>query len=168
MSDRALYLLAEFDSETQNILSNYYQMLHIQGFTGQQTKDIPYHFTLGNASVEDEDTLTEKLHEICQQTASFDILLSHMGLFGQRVLFIAPNSNFELLEIQHRFFPDCGHGCHPFAPHATLLIDEPTNIFRAVPLVTEHFQIIPAKIISVSLYEFFPARLIDRCRLVGK
>lgn len=47
MQDKKLYLIANFDSETQNILAGYYNILMQNGFIGNQTKNIPYHFTLG-------------------------------------------------------------------------------------------------------------------------
>ncbi len=96
MDNKALYLLAHFDEETQNILSGYYKILQQHGFSGKQTKNIPYHFTLGSREVAQKDELLQKMRDICLKTNAIDIGLSHIGLFGLNVLFIAPNMNFEL------------------------------------------------------------------------
>ena len=73
--------------------------------------------------------------------------------------------NFELLNLEKALFNDCGNGVHNWTDHATLLIDEPEKILQAIQIVTETFQPFAAKIESLSLYEFFPARLISRYKL---
>jgi len=167
MDSKALYLLAQFDAETERRLSSYYEFLQEHGFEGRQTKGIPYHFTLGSYGVEYEEQLIEQLHTTCLETASFDIRLGHIGLFGLNVLFIEPNMNFELLNLQRSFFNDCGKGDHLWTAHATLLIDEPDTILKALPMVAEKFEPFCAKIESIGLYEFFPARLIKECNLAN-
>ena len=165
MQEKALYLIAQFDKETQNILSGYYNILCKNGFIGNQTKDIPYHFTLGSHSIDCEKQLIDDVEKICSETACIDINLGHIGLFGLNVLFIEPNMNFELLKLQKYFFPDCGNGYHLWTAHATLLLDEPDIILKALPIVVKNFKPFKAQIESVSLYEFFPARFIKECRL---
>ena len=169
MQEKSLVLITQFDEETQNILVGYYDILRQNGFTGSQTKDIPYHFTLGSHvySIDCEKQLVDDLERICAETTRIDINLGYIGLFGLKVLFIAPNMNFELLKLQQSFFPDCGNGYHPWAAHATLLLDEPEMILKALPIVVENFKPFKAKIESVALYEFFPGhlRLIKEYRL---
>ena len=165
MQEKSLYVLAVFDENTQNLLAGYYRILRQNGFVGNQTKDIPYHFTLGSYSIDRERQVSDEMDKICAETACMDIGLSHIGLFGLSVLFIAPNMNFELLGLQKAFFPDCGHGVHPWTAHATVLVDEPEMVVKALPIVAENFTRLQAKIESVSLYEFFPARFIKEVRL---
>jgi len=166
MNDKNLYLLAEFDGETQKILSDYYEILKNHGFIGNQTKDIPYHFTLGNMDCGCEEFLIEKMEKVCGSTQIFEIKLDHLGLFGLDVLFVEPNMNFELLSLQKFFFENCGNGDHPWTAHATVLVDEYTNILRALPILAENFKPIHAKIVSISLFEFFPKRFIKCCNLL--
>lgn len=161
---KKLYLLACFDPNTQNSLSDLYENLRAQGFTGKQTPDIPYHFTLGSYEVNQVEQVNAELNRLCAQTACIDIVMSHIGLFGLNVLFIEPNLNFELLELHRGFFPGGGHGCHDWAAHATLLMDEP-DVLRALPIVAGHFKPFCARIERVALYEFFPAKLICECEL---
>ncbi len=123
MKDKFLCLLAQFDIETQKILIGYYDILRQYGFVGNQTKNIPYHLSLGNKDINCEKQLIDDLDKICANTACIDIHLSHIGLFGLGVLFIAPDMNFELLTFQQIFFPHCGNSAYNWTAHATLLID---------------------------------------------
>lgn len=165
MNDKFLYLLAQFDKETQEILTGHYDILQQNGFIGYQTKDIPYHFTLGKKEVDCEKQLIDYLDKICANTAYIDIHLSHIGLFGLGIIFIAPNMNFELLTFRQKFFPDCGNGAYNWTAHATLLIDEPEGILKALPIVTKNFKPFKARIESLGLYEFFPMRFIKEYSL---
>ena len=158
MDGKALYLLAEFDSETQEALAECYKALKEQGFNGTQTKDIPYHFTMGTFSCDREQELAQDAARICAETQAIDIRLDHLGLFGLHVLFAEPNMNTELLALVKCFSPDTGKGCHLWAAHATLLIDEPENILGALPIAAKAFRPTHAQITRIGLYEFFPLR----------
>ena len=160
MTDKSLYLIAQFDKITQEILAGYYDALQLNGFIGNQTKNIPYHFTLGRKDIDCEKQLAYDLNRICENTDCIDIHLSHIGLFGLNVLFISPDMNFELLTLQQKFFPNCGNGAYKWTAHATLLIDEPEVILEAIPIVTKNFKPFKARIESIGLYEFFPIRFI--------
>ncbi len=160
MEDKYLYLLAKFDKETQEILTGYYSILQQNGFIGNQTKNIPYHFTLGKKDIDCEKQLIDDLDKICANTECIDIHLSHIGLFGLSVLFIAPDMNFELLTLQQKLFSNCRSGFYNWTAHATLLIDEPGNVLKALPILAENFKPFIARIESIGLYEFFPMRFI--------
>lgn len=165
MEEKALYLLAQFDRESQRRFEALYRALADEGFEGRQTKNIPYHFTLGQCDPSQEDALKGRLDAICAQTDRIEIWMDHIGLFGAAVLFLEPNMNFELLGLRQSFFPQCGSGCHPWAAHATLLLDERDEILRALPVVIDRFKPFRASIDSVGLYEFFPARFIRQAAL---
>jgi hypothetical protein len=132
---------------------------------GRQTKNIPYHFTLGNYDISQESRLIVELKSICDVTSEIELRLDHIGLFGLNVLFIEPNMNFELLSLQKSFFNSCGNGYHPWAAHATLLMDEPENILKALQIISQEFKPIHSRIVSIGLYEFFPTRFIKKCDL---
>lgn len=168
MDEKSLYLLAQFDKETQKILTEYYDILQANGFVGKQTKNIPYHFTLGNMEIDYVKHPVDDYEKICGNTSGIDILLSHIGLFGLDVLFIAPDANYKLLELQQKFFPNCGNEVHSWTPHATLLMDEPENTIKALPLIAKHFKPFNARIESIGLYEFFPIRFIKELSLSNK
>jgi 2'-5' RNA ligase len=165
MDNKALYLLAQFDAKTEQVLSDYYKILQQHGLIGSQTKNIPYHFTLGSYDTNQENRLILELETICNKTSEIELRLGHIGLFGLNVLFVEPNMNFELLSLQKSFFDNCGNGYHPWTAHATLLIDEPENILKALRVINQEFKPMHSRIESVALYEFFPTRFIKRCGL---
>lgn len=167
MKDKFLCLLAQFDKETQEKLNGYYSILQQNGFVGNQTKNIPYHFTLGSKDVDCQKQLIDDMDKICISTACIDIHLSHIGFFGLDVLFIAPDMNFELLAFQQKFYPHCGNGAYNWTAHTTLLIDEPEQVLKAFPIVVKNFKPFIARIESLGLYEFFPTRLIKECSLTN-
>jgi hypothetical protein len=98
---------------------------------------------------------------------NLDVILSHIGLFGLEVLFIVPDMNFELLTFKQKFFPHCGNGAYNWTAHATLLIDEPEKISKALPILAKNFKPFIARIESIGLYEFFPMRFIKECSLIN-
>ncbi|MDR1693350.1 MAG: 2'-5' RNA ligase [Oscillospiraceae bacterium] len=166
MNGNFLCLLAQFDEATQERLAGYYGILRQNGFEGTQTKEIPYHFTLGKKEVRSEAQLAEELEKLCAGIDRIDIHLSHLGLFaGAGVLFAAPDMNFELLTLQQRFYPHCGNGAYNWTAHATLLIDEPETIIRALPIAVKCFSPFIARIERIGLYEFFPMRFIKEVPL---
>jgi len=167
MKDKFLCLLAQFDKETQERLTGYYDILRQNGFVGNQTNNLPYHFTLGKDDIDCEKKLINLLEKICANTACIDIHLSHIGLFGLGVLFIAPDMNLELLTLQQKFYPHCGNGAYNWTAHATLLMDEPDQIWKALPIVAKNFKPFKARIESIGLYEFFPMRFIKECTLTN-
>jgi len=160
--DKALYLLAEFDQATQEGLAALYQTL---GVEGRQTKDIPYHLTLGSRPCGEEVSMAQELAMVCTQTDCIEVRMDHLGFFGLHCLFVEPNMNRELLTLRNRFFPQCGKGVSAWTAHATLLIDEPEKVTAAIPIAAAHFEPWNARIEAVSLYEFFPTRFITRCIL---
>ena len=46
MAEKALYVLAGYDDDTEKLLSGIQNKLYEQGFSGVQTKGIPMHFTI--------------------------------------------------------------------------------------------------------------------------
>ena len=160
-----LYWLAELDAQAPARLEALYGMLRARGFVGRQTQGVPYHLTLGSRALEDEVGHAERLEVLCRTLPAFDLRLGHLGLFGQTVLFLSPNPNEELLALLRTFFPESGRGDHDWAPHVTLLMDEAEAIGQALPMVAHAFEPFCSRIEAVSLYAFFPKRLIRRCSL---
>ena len=152
--DKALYILAGYDSDTENHLSAMQNELYEKGFSGQQTKNIPQHITLGSFPVEMEAELIDRLHVLSKETKSFELTLNHIGIFGgSRVLFVAPDINKELLELKEMFGKSRG-----WTPHTTMLIDEPEIIMRAAPVILNRFAPFSGKVTALHLYEFWPTR----------
>jgi 2'-5' RNA ligase len=165
MDEKVLCVLALFDEATNEKLESLHETLYQQGFIGTQTKNIPYHFTIGTYQTSQEAMLINLLDQVGRNTKYIDLRLNHIGLFGLKVLFIEPNMNYELLDLQRNFFEECTKGYHMWAAHATLLIDEADVISKALPIVAAEFQPMHSRIEKIALYEFFPARLIKEVDL---
>lgn len=154
MADKALYILAGYDGETEARLSGIQNKLYECGFTGTQTKNIPMHITLGSFLTDKETELIALLERLSEETESFELVFSHIGIFaGARVMFIAPNTNEKLLALKNKFGED-----PVWAPHTTMLIDEPEVIAEALPVVMSEFNTFGGRLTSLHLYEFFPTR----------
>lgn len=165
MSEKFLYLIATFDEETSKRMKEIECILNEAGIVGKQTPNIPYHITLTCYDTGREDEVKKLLQDVCTKTKSFDLSFNHIGLFGLKVMFLAPDVNYELLELYKNLDKDCIKGSKGWTAHATILIDEAENILKALPLVAQNFQQLNARVKSVSLYEFFPIRFIAEYNL---
>lgn len=154
MADKAIYILAGYDSDTEQYLSSLQNALYEAGFSGQQTKNIPQHITLDAFPVELEQELVDRLQILAKDTREFSVAFSHIGIFsGSRVLFVAPDTNRELLELKEKFGSSEG-----WTPHTTMLIDNPEIILQAAPILLERFSPFSGKVTALHLYEFWPTR----------
>jgi len=166
MDDKRIYLIAQFDKSTNKKLAGIYDKLVQAGIIGEQTQGIPYHITLGSFELGSETQVMERTQSVCKQTKSFDIALNYIGLFGLKVLFLAPSMNTELLKLFRDLIPDGTiTGSHKWVAHATILMDSPNHIQAAIPIVSQAFSPVIAQIVSVGVYEFFPKKFITEYRL---
>ncbi len=158
MSEKFLCLMATFDEATAEHMKVIGQQLQAAGFSGSQTKGLPYHITLATYDVGQEDLLKNHLTALSIETPSIELDINHIGLFGLEVLFLASDVSSDLLDLQVSVSQNSRVSDRGWTPHATLLIDEQANIIKALPLVAEAFKPMKAKITGLSLYEFSPAR----------
>jgi len=162
MSEKFLYLLATFDEKTTKLIKEIENIITKTGIVGNQTPNLPPHITLGSFNINQEDEILQLLQCISTKTNSFDLDFNHIGLFGLKVMFLAPDVNYQLLDLHKKFEQHCIRSSRGWTPHATLLIDEAENIQKALPLIAENFRPIKARVESISLYEFFPTRFIAK------
>lgn len=156
MEDKFLCVMAGYDEPTEKELVALQRKLYDKGYVGEHTKGIPQHITLGTFEVSREREIKELVKAVSESTEAFHITFSHIGLFtGGKVLFIAPDMNRELLELKEKFGESRG-----WAPHTTMLIDEPEVIHKALPVVVENFKSFEGRIECIYLYEFWPTRFI--------
>ena len=154
MSNKALYIMAGYDDKTEKYLANIQNKLYENGLIGTHTKNLPQHITLGSFPIDKEDELKNLLQELSKQINPFEITFNHIGIFGgSNVLFVAPDPNYELIELKERFCDS-----YNWTPHTTMLIDNPDTIYKALPLVMNEFSAFDGKVTSLHLYEFFPTR----------
>ena len=152
--NKALYILASYDDETEKYLSGIQSKLYEAGFEGWQTKNIPMHITLESFPTDQEKDLIERVKRVASETSSFEVTFNHIGIFqGGNTMFIEPNTNAALLKLRETF----GSSYH-WTPHTTMLIEEPEVICQALPHVISAFGPFEGKVTTLHLYEFFPAR----------
>ena len=166
MADKALYVLAGYDDQTEERLSGIQNRLYERGFSGIQTKGIPMHFTMGSYDTGREEELKARLGEIAETHGAFSTSFNHVGLFRlpqNDVLFVAPEVSREMLRLKDRFMDSKD----PFSwsPHTTLLIDQAEIIQKAIPAVLDDFTPLEGKVAVLHLYEFWPARHIMSVQL---
>lgn len=160
MEEKHIYAIAQFDAETQRRLSALYLKLVNAGFTGTQTKGIPYHITLGTFDVADEARVAVRARAAADATPAFSLRLAYLGLFGLQVLFVAPAAKPQLLTLRQTVAPCCeADEAFPWVAHTTLLMaDQPEVIHQAIPIAAQYFKPFRATVESIGVYEFFPER----------
>ena len=163
--NKYLCLLAELDEETQGVLQMYETILLENGLSGKQTKEIPYHISLNTYSVEHESYLKDLLDNIGTKFKQINVVYSGFGLFGLNVLFLNPVMNMELLKLYEFAKEKSNSEFNVFSAHTTLFIDQPENILKILPEFVERSKKTSGNVKYISLYEFFPARLIKRIEL---
>ena len=157
MADKALYVLAGYDDDTEAKLAGIQQRLYDLGFSGTQTKDIPMHVTMGQFDTSKEQELKERLIALSKSVKAFTADFNHIGLFEHpenEVMFIQPKISVEWLELRDRFSDNID--TFPWSPHTTLLIDRPAVIDEALKVVMEEFRAFSGKVTTLYLYEFWP------------
>jgi len=165
VADKQLYLLAELDDNSQKEFRKFEKIIAEKGIIGKQTKDIPYHITLCQFSVGMEGYLKDLLDEVSKKFQKINVRCNSLGLFGLNVLFMNPDMNLDLIQLYNYVKEKSIDKDHDLSAHITLLIDEPDNIMKILPKIAGHNKGITGKISYISLYEFFPARLIKRIEL---
>jgi len=164
--DKKLYLLAELDDNTQKIVRKFYGKILEENIIGTQTKDIPYHISLCSYSIENEKNIITLLNKIKGKFNVIEILFGGFGLFGLNVLFFNPAMNKNLIELYDFCKSNSYNKDNAFTAHMTLLIDEPDKIIKILPKISNEYKAFTGKIVSISLYEFFPKRFIHKINLM--
>ena len=165
MAEQFLTLMADFDENTQACMSDWYGALKKAGFQGTQTPDLPYHISLGTFPLDKEAYAIEIMEKAAKEFAPFQVHLSHIGIFAPgKVLFSAPERTPEL-DALHNACDVFPNPSRPWTPHATLLLDEPEVIARAVPELLKSFRPLLATVTRLHLCAFWPKREIGSAAL---
>lgn len=168
MAEQFLTLMADFDVNTQKEMSAWYGSLKALGFTGTQTPGLPYHISLGTFPLSEEKKAVEIMEKAAKEFAPFQVHVSHIGVFAPgKVLFAAPERNARLDAI-HDVCDVFPNPVRPWTPHATILIDEPETICKALPELLKSFHPILASVTRLHLCAFWPKREIGSALLTGE
>lgn len=167
MAESFLTLMAEYCEADQQRISVWYDALQDAGFTGTQTPGLPHHISLATFAFEQEAEAIAAAKQAAARFAPVEVDVTHVGLFGGgKVLFAAPDVNERLYALKHAF--GSGRvGAYPWTPHTTMLMDEPEQIARALPVLMRHFTPIRGRITRLHLCAFWPTREILTVELTG-
>lgn len=159
MAEQFLVLMADLDERSQGIMTGWYERLRAAGFTGTQTPGLPYHISLASFPLEKEQEAVRITAKLAAEFAPAKVNISHIGLFpGGKVLFAAPDMNPpELMQLHEAIKAETG-GDFFWTPHATVLMDEPETVCRAVPVLLEAFAPFSGTITGLHLCAFWPTR----------
>lgn len=162
-AEKLLCVMAGYDRETERRVEAMRRRLTDAGYTGNQTREVPHHITLGTFDPSEEERVLMLVQEAAAQTGPIPVTFNHIGLFGgSRVLFLAPDPNRELLTLKERFGASWN-----WTPHTTLLLDQPERTARAVPLALDGFTAFQGRIETLLFYGFWPARPIETLALTN-
>jgi 2'-5' RNA ligase len=153
---RFLTVMAVLDSDTQGRMEEIQKRIIQSVGEGTQTMGIPFHITLGSYATSKLEAVISVIKRVAADTKPFEIELSGLGSFGDRVLFIKPDISHELLHLRSFFENDYANG-YEWVPHATLFCGEDKQVRAARELVSSIYLPESAKIVGIELGEFFPA-----------
>lgn len=166
MAEEFLTLMADLDPESQRTLGGWYNKLQQAGFTGEQTPGLPFHISLACFSLDREAEAVREIEELAGRFSAVPVHISHIGLFaGGRILYAAPDMNPQDLLSLRRAIKTETRDKYPWTPHATLLIDQPETIQRALPVLLDHFHPFMATVTRLHLCAFWPTREIAAAAL---
>ena len=157
--NKFLTVFAVYDDDTQAILKEYQDSVINATYSGTQTMNIPFHVTLGSFPIEHEKELIDRIKLACNENFEFDINLSRVGHFNNKVLFIEPEYTEQLMNLHALFDNNYPYG-FPYHAHTTIFCGEEQQVIKAKAILTELFESRQAKIVGIQMGEFFPTRMI--------
>ena len=102
MAEQFLTLMADLDIDSQNRMSEWYNVLKEAGFNGIQTPGLPYHISLTTFPLEQEQKAVELTERVAGEFAPIQVHVSHIGTFAPGKVFVwSPGKNSRKLELLH-------------------------------------------------------------------
>lgn len=167
MAEQFLTLMADLDDGSQTVMSAWYNELEKAGFRGTQTPGLPFHISMATFPLEKEREAKELAAKVAAAFSPIPVHISHIGIFAPgKVLFGAPerNDGLDQLHAACDIYPDPHR---PWTPHATILIDEPATVCRALPVLLQSFRPFAGRLTRLHLCAFWPKREILSVELNG-
>lgn len=166
MAEQFLTLMADLDENSQNIMGTWYEELQDVGFTGEQTKGLPFHISMACYPLDKEKEVVELVQRMAEQFTEVPVYISHVGVFpGGKVLFGAPDMNPELIAIHDASVEVESIQEFIWTPHTTMIIDEPEVVGKALHIFAKSFVPFFGKIVRLHLCAFWPTREIMSVQL---
>ena len=164
--DKFLTVFAVFDEKTQTVLQSWQNAIFDAGLVGTQTMGIPFHISLGSFPTGMEEELISRIRAVCESSFEFSINLARINDFGNKVLFLEPEENGDLMRLHELFDNNYANG-FPFHAHATIFCGDTQDVEKAKNILEEYFSPIETKIVGIQMGEFFPTRMICCERLTN-
>lgn len=159
MTPAKLYLVAHVDSELSARLQSLEREIFPDRASRTETTGIAWHLTLATLEGEITEETINHLRTLASKTKPLRLDFSHMGLFGQDILFIAPTMSQALFELRQevcRILETCEAD---WVPHVTLVYRRPESIAQAISVISQSLPL-GGQIESLSLYHFPPSERI--------
>ena len=150
-----LTVFAVFDDNTQYKLNMLKQIISHNNIVGNMITDIPFHISLGSYPLDMKEELINKIKEIATIENSFEINLQKIQHFDNKVLFVKPRKNDNLIELQKNFDNNFADK-YKFYPHVTLFCG--VKILKR--LIKNVFESFTGYITSLYIGEFYPTQII--------
>lgn len=168
MEEKFLCAIATFDESTDMKFKKIQDELVKVGIKEQE---VPPHITLAAYVGVEEEAIDSWIEEFIAKNRKIEVKFSNIGLFGLRVVFIAPYVSDELKDFHRVFHKKYDDACGEIGlnyslagggwiPHVTAFIDEADALIRVLPIINDNFQPFIGEIDKIELYEFYPMRKI--------
>lgn len=160
-----LVVMACLDETTQREIKELRRKLYERGIEGYETKDVPYHVSLGSFPLNKLGEIEQAMEKEASVTEPFELTLKSYSDFGGRVLYLRPEESAAISDLRKKF--DCSYADGlDFVPHVTLLIGEEKDVSKAKEILGEA-PVLKATVTYLLLGRFFPAQYLRRCDLKG-
>lgn len=154
-----LTVFAVFDDNTQYKLNMLKQIISHNNIVGNMITDIPFHISLWSYPLNMKEELINKIKEIATIENSFEINLQKIQHFDNKVLFVKPRKNDNLIELQKNFDNNFADK-YKFYPHVTLFCGDKKQVKIVKRLIKNVFESFTGYITSLYIGEFYPTQII--------
>lgn len=156
--------MACFDEQSQNKLHSIQDKLTDHKLVGTHTTDVPFHVSLGSFPLVEENRLKVEMKHVAKSFAQFELELSCLGDFGNKVLFLQPAYNEKIDELHSLFDGNFADG-FPFHAHVTLFCGDEQSVLEAKKILGELSEPLTVTVTELLLGEFFPTKLLAKNEL---
>ena len=154
-----LTVFAVFDDNTQYKLNALQKIISDNNIIGNMTTDIPFHISLGSYPLDMKEELINKIKAIASFENSFEKKKKKIQHFDNKVLFVKPRKNNNLIKLQKNFDNNFADG-YKFYPHITLFCGDKKQVKIVKQLIKNVFESFTGSITSLYLGEFYPTQII--------
>ncbi|MDR1753955.1 MAG: hypothetical protein LBR74_03500 [Eubacterium sp.] len=171
MAKKKFYILAELSKEGGRKIDNLVADLRLRGFAGTLPKSIPNHIQITTFPANDAESVTARINKAATENAKFEVEYKNVGI-ADKTLFLIPSVNSALSRLHDSIALSDELNWFPQTP---ILTGDQSELIKAalaiIPLLSEMNALsdagkFKAVVESISIFEFNPAYLIERVKLL--